>query len=195
MMEGDDPNSTLAKQLGMSVFPEITSFRVKKEHYRKIPYGFVKKHLVLPIQEDQGVMVVAMADPLNIEPLEDLRLMLDLDIRPVYTPKEALENAIHECYNKEHGVAAELIHNLSDKGDDSKGDGEVEVYDLLDDAQDQAPTIRMLNLIIAEAIQQGASDIHFEPQEGGLRIRYRIDGTLQTRHAPAPEYQTQCEWQ
>ncbi len=190
-MEGEDPNISLAKKLGMSVYPEVVSFRLKKEHYRKVPYGFVKKNLVLPIQEDQGVMIVAMADPLNIEPLEDLKLMLNLDVRPVYTPKEALENAIHECYNKEHGVAAELISNLSDQNEEGKGDGEVEVYDLLDDSKDTAPTIRMLNLIIAEAIQQGASDIHFEPQETGLKIRYRIDGTLQTRHAPAPEYQTQ----
>lgn len=190
-MEGEDPNVKLAIQLGMPVFQEIVSYRLKKEIYRKIPYGFVKKHLVLPIQEDHGVMVVAMADPLNIEPLEDLRLMLNLDIRPAYAPKEALENAIHECYNKEHGVASELIAHLADQGEEGKGDGEVEVYDLLDDSQDQAPTIRMLNLMIAEAIQQGASDIHFEPQEGGLRIRYRIDGVLQTRHAPAPEYQMQ----
>lgn len=190
-MVDEDPNIILAKKLGMAVFPEVVNYRLKKEHYRKIPYGFVKKHLVLPFQEEHGVMLVAMADPLNIEPLEDLKLMLDLDVKPVYTPKEALENAIHECYNKEHGVAAELISNLADQNDDGKGDGEIEVYDLLDDSQETAPTIRMLNLIIAEAIQQGASDIHFEPQESGLRIRYRVDGTLQTRHAPAPEYQTQ----
>src|SRR5262249_10575989 len=61
----------------------------------------------------------------------------------------------------------------------------------LDDSKHQAPVVKVLNLIILEAIQQGASDIHFEPYEGTLRIRYRIDGVLQNRHAPAPEFQLQ----
>ena len=70
-------------------------------------------------------------------------------------------------------------------------EGEVEVYDLLDENVQQAPIIKLLNLIITEAIQQGASDIHFEPFEESLRVRYRIDGVLQNRHSPAQEYQAQ----
>ena len=60
-----------------------------------------------------------------------------------------------------------------------------EVFDLLDQGRHQSPIIQLLNLILTEAIQQGASDIHFEPSENGMRVRYRIDGVLQNRHAPA----------
>ena len=77
------------------------------------------------------------------------------------------------------------------RGEECKGEGAVEVYDLLDDPLAQAPIIKLLNLIITEAIQQGASDIHFEPFEDRMRVRYRIDGVLQNRHSPATEYQTQ----
>lgn len=78
---------------------------------------------------------------------------------------------------------------MADLSIDSRSDGEIEVFDLLDDSNAQAPIIKIINLIISEAIQQGASDIHFEPLESGLRVRYRIDGVLQSRHSPAQEFQ------
>lgn len=186
-----DPNAVLATQCGIPILLDISGMRIKKDFYKKIPYGFAKKNMILPIQEDKGIILVAIADPLNLEPLEDLRYMLDIPVKPVYTPKENLEIAIHDCYNKEQGDASDLIASLADGAEEGKGDGEVEIYDLLDDSKNQAPTIHMLNLIISEAIQLGASDIHFEPHEAGLRIRYRIDGVLQNRHAPASEYQAQ----
>ena len=67
----------------------------------------------------------------------------------------------------------------------------LKVFDLLDQNRQQSPIIQLLNLILTEAIQQGASDIHFEPSENGMRVRYRIDGVLQNRHAPSNDYQTQ----
>lgn len=117
--------------------------------------------------------------------------MLNVDVKPVYSPKDVILAAINECYNQEFGAASQLIANLADQSEDGRGDGEVEVYDLLDDSQMQAPIVKLLNLILTEAIQQGASDIHFEPLEDGLRVRYRIDGILQNRHSPAVEFQAQ----
>jgi general secretion pathway protein E len=83
-----------------------------------------------------------------------------------------------------------MIANLQDLAEE-RGDEEVGVHDLLDDSLQQAPIIKLLNLILTEAIQQGASDIHFEPYEDRLRVRYRIDGVLQNRHTPAQEFQAQ----
>lgn len=189
-LTGDDVNKSLAEQFGMPIYNEITPVKLTREHYKKVPYAFVKKHNILPFAEEQGTVYAAVADPLNLDPIDELRFMLDCPIKAVYTPREVIVAAIHECYNKEDGAASQLIANLSDKGD-GREDGEIEVYDLLDDSYDHAPIIKLLNLILTEAIQQGASDIHFEPCENNFRVRYRIDGVLQNRHAPAQDYQSQ----
>ncbi|MCB1118342.1 MAG: type II secretion system ATPase GspE [Chlamydiia bacterium] len=176
----------LAKECGMPIFADITGLRLGREIYQKVPYHFVKKHRVLPIDEEADKILVAVCNPLALEPLEDLSYMLNQSVKPVFTPQETLEAAIHDCYNRETG-GSELFAEIEGKSHEE----EVEVYDLLDDATTIAPVIRMLNLIIREAIQQGASDIHFEPHETGLKVRYRIDGVLQNRHAPPLEYQPQ----
>ncbi len=187
---GDDVNTALAKQFGMPVVSQITSFNLSKETYDKVPYSFVKRHVVIPFDMEEGRVVVAVADPLNLDPIQDLRYMLDMDIKAVYSPRDTILSAINECYNTETGAASKLIAEIAEKKPSEGGEEEeVEVYDLLDDRRDQPPVVKLLNLILTEAIQQRASDIHFEPYEGGLRVRYRIDGVLQTRHAPAPEYQ------
>jgi len=191
ILTGEDANHSLAKQFGLPIYEDISAFRLSKELYSKVPYSFAKKNLVLPVQQVEDVIWVAICDPLNLEPLEELRLMLNCTIQPIYLPREVLSMAIHDCYEREHGAASQLMAHLSDQNEESKGDGEIEVYDLLDDNQMQAPIIKLLNLILTEAIQQGASDIHFEPAENGLRVRYRIDGVLQNRHSPAQEFQAQ----
>ncbi len=191
LLVGDDVNKSMAEQFGMEIIEDLSCFRLPKEYYKKVSYSFAKKNLTLPIIEDQGTITVAVADPLNLEPLEELRLILDVKIKAIYSPKDCIMNAINEVYNQEHGAASQLIADLSDKNDDESNDGEILVYDLLDDSGYQAPIIKLLNLILTEAIQQGASDIHFEPLETGLRVRYRIDGILQNRHTPSPEFQTQ----
>lgn len=189
MLIGDDVNKSLASQFGMPIYDDLSRFILPKEIYKKVPYGFVKKHLVLPIQQEANSMIVAVADPLHLEPLEELRLMLDCLIKPAYSPREIILMAIHDRYEREHGEASQLMAHLSDK-DNNRNEGDIEVYDLLDDHHTQAPVIKLINLILTEAIQQGASDIHFEPLETGLRVRYRIDGVLQNRHSPAQDFQT-----
>jgi general secretion pathway protein E len=189
-MLGGDAQAALAVQLGMRIVMDLSAISISKEHLKNVPYAFAKKNIILPIEEQGGVVVVAVADPINLAPLEEIRFLLNSEIDAVYSPREAILSAIHDCYNTEHGAASQLIANLTDKGDEGR-DGEVEVYDLLDQGRGQSPIVQLLNLILTEAIQQGASDIHFEPSEEGLRVRYRIDGVLQNRHAPAFEYQMQ----
>jgi general secretion pathway protein E len=187
---GEDANRSLAEQLRMMIYLDLSSYRISREYLKKIPYSFVKKHLLLPVKEENDSIIVAVSDPLNLEPLEDLRHMLEKEIKAVYSPKEVILHAIGECYNQETGAASEWIASLSKDGEEGKEE-EIEVYDLLDTSREQAPIIKLLNLILTEAIQQGASDIHFEPHDAALRVRYRIDGVLQTRHSPAPEFQAQ----
>lgn len=187
----DDANRLLAEQFGMPIYTELSAFRLPKEVYQKVPYAFVKRNQVLPIAEEGSAIVVVMADPLHIHALDDLRHMLDCEVIAAYAPKEVLAIAIHECYEKETGLASKAIAEMTEKQDGGLGEEDVEVYDLLDEAPGQAPVVKLVNLIFTEAIQQRASDIHFEPMDGGLRVRYRIDGVLQNRHSPPYEYQAQ----
>lgn len=190
VLTSDDANRSLALQFGFSVYEDLSAYRLAKEYYKAIPYAFAKKNLLLPIIVENDIVTVAVADPLIVEPLEELRHLLNCKIKAAYSPKECILTAINECYNQEHGAASQMIADLS--GDETERDeNDVEVHDLLDNSTHQAPIIKLLNLILTEAIQQGASDIHFEPLETGLRVRYRIDGVLQNRHTPSPEFQSQ----
>lgn len=187
-----DAQAVLADQFGMSIYSDLSAFRLNRERYKQVPYAFVKKHTVLPIQDMDTTVVVAICDPLNLSPLEELRFLLGSEVEAVYSPRDVILAAIHECYNTEDGAASQLIANMTDKNEDLRsGDGDVEVFDLLDNGRHQSPVVQLLYLILTEAIQQGASDIHFEPSENNMRVRYRIDGVLQNRHAPAQDYQIQ----
>lgn len=191
MLGGEDVQAKLAEQFGMPIYLDLTTLRASRECYKQIPYAFAKKHFVLPIRETEAIVVVAIADPLNLAPLEELRFLLNRKVEAVYSPRDIIMAAIHDCYNTEDGAASQLIADLTDRSEDGRGEGEIEVFDLLDQSRSQSPIVQLLNLILTEAIQQGASDIHFEPFENGMRVRYRIDGVLQNRHAPAQEYQIQ----
>ena len=186
----ENGNETLALKLGMLVVNDLPVHAIHRERLKQVPYAFAKKHTVLPYQDLGNKVLVAVADPLNLAPLEELRFLLKSEIEAVYSPQTVILTAIHDCYNTEDGAASEMIANLSDKKEEAKGD-EVEVFDLFDNGRHQSPIIQLLNLILTEAIQQGASDIHFEPSENGMRVRYRIDGVLQNRHSPSLDYQMQ----
>jgi general secretion pathway protein E len=147
--------------------------------------------LLLPLDFKDGHILVAIADPLNLNALDELRLLLDREIKAVFAPEEVILEAMNECYNMQEGAASQFLANLSENGTSNKHSSEqIEVYDLLE-TKEEAPIIRLLNLILSEAIQQGASDVHFEPYENDLKVRYRIDGVLQSRHSPPREYQGQ----
>lgn len=190
VLGGEDFNASIAEQFGIPIYRDISTLRLSKEIYKALPYTYAKKHCILPIQEEGKYLIVAVADPLNLGPLEELQHILQREVKAVYTPKEAILTAINECYNQTEGAASELLAGLQESKEELI-DGEIESYDLLDTTASQAPIIKLLNLIITEAIQQGASDIHFEPFEDTLRVRYRIDGVLHNRHTPASEYSGQ----
>jgi len=191
MLGNEDASRALAKQFGMDVVEDLSLYRLSKDVYKRVPYSFAKKHLIIPILEEGERYRVAVADPLSLEALEEIRLMLDSDVQAVYSPKESILLAINACYNFEDDAASQALADLHKDAEEGLFDGELEVYDLLDQRPGQAPIVKLINLILSEAIQQGASDVHFEPMEDGLRVRYRIDGVLQLRHLPASEYQAQ----
>lgn len=192
MFGGEDANRSLAEQFGMEIYTDLSAIKIPLNFIEKIPYSFAKNNAILPINDEEGILYVVVADPLSLEPLEELRLMLEKEVKASYCPKNIILMAINEVYNQEEGAASQMLADMQDQSEDSlKNEGELDAYDLLDRRREQAPIIKLLNLILTEAIQQGASDIHFDPSEDGLKVRYRIDGVLQLRHSPAAEYQQQ----
>jgi general secretion pathway protein E len=177
----------LSKRFGIPFVEDLEQFRFVQEKVQKVSYAFAKYRGILPLDEQEGKLLVALHNPLDLESLEELRLLIDQEIQEYLVPKAALDEAIEKCYHQDAHVASELIASLQSAG---KKEEEEEGYDLLEQKSD-SPVIRMLNVMLIEAIQQGASDIHFEPMEQGIGVRYRIDGVLQMRHAPPKEYQLQ----
>ncbi len=177
------------EKLGIAVFEEIQEFSFVKDRVALIPYLFAKQKKILPIEERASGVVVAMADPFDFEAISELRLVLKKPVTVVFSPLAIIESAIERCYHQKEEETKRLFSELDkkEKGSDSES---LEDYDLLEQSSEN-PVIRMVHTLMVDAIQQGSSDIHFEPTEEGLSIRYRIDGMLQQKHVPPREYQSQ----
>lgn len=184
-----DKNRDLAEKFGWQLVDEIGSFPLVQNQIAIIPYVLAKQKKLLPIDQNDFSVTVALSNPLEIEGIEELRLFLKKQILPVYCPYELIEKAIERCYHQKEGETEALFSDL--QGHKSfEEESAIEGYDLLEKVENN-PVIRMVNALLLEAIQQGASDIHFEPTEEGLSIRYRIDGCLQKKHTPSRDYQIQ----
>jgi general secretion pathway protein E len=168
----------------------LASYPFVAQHVHFVSYAFAKERALLPLCEEEGSLVVAIADPLDLETLEEVRCLTGKEVKEVVALKTAIEEAIERCYHQKEDAASKLIASLQTDGK-GREEEDNEGYDLLDQKLAESPVIRMLNAMLTEAIQQGASDIHFEPLENGIGVRYRIDGVLQMRHAPPKEFQSQ----
>lgn len=146
---------------------------------------FAKRFKVLPMHERDGRLVVAMANPLDIFVIDELRLIASKEIEAKIAVEEDLMAAINSHYSKDGGMADQLQVVISDF------DGDVELSSASTDDEfsaeelrtmgEEAPIVRLANLIINQAISDSASDIHLEPTKSGLKVRYRIDGVLHER--------------
>jgi general secretion pathway protein E len=181
-----------AERFGLLIQEDIGHFPFVRDQRSLIPHLFAKQKKMLPLEESASGVTVAISDPLDLESLDELRLFLKKNINPIYCPQSVLEVAIERCYHQKEEETRQLFSDLEKGETEASGKKEdaLEGYDLLEQTGHN-PVIRMVNAIILEAIQQGASDIHFEPTEEGLSVRYRIDGVLQKRHTPPREYQNQ----
>lgn len=145
----------------------------------RVPIAFAKRHFVLPIRLHDDVVDVATADPLNFAPLDDLRILLEHHVQPVLSTAATILGCINQVYDQTASNRAEqAIEDMSVAEDvDASGGEWTERLDLLD-ATDEAPMIRLVNSILYQAARQRASDIHLEPFEQEVLVRYRIDGVL-----------------
>jgi type IV pilus assembly protein PilB len=176
---------TIANGLGLD-FIDLTAREIAPEILRFIPSGLARLHGALPIEMTGNALRVALVNPLDHQAAEDLRFALDKDIQVVVSPPDQIEDLIKQHYGTDTTSMEEVLKQLGEAGELlqlREGDGEAAV-----EAEANAtPIIRFVDLILYQAIQDRASDIHFEPFENEFKIRYRVDGALYEM-APPPRH-------
>ena len=166
----------LAEQFELSYLETIAEESATEDLLDLIPIGFAKEYRIFPLARQNGRLQVAVADPLDSRPLNDLSTLTGEDIEPWVTTPEEILRAINRGYEKQAGETTEVIEEIEEH---TAGDlvRNLEPADLID-ASDEAPIIRFVNSLITQGYKERASDIHIEPFERDLVVRYRIDGIL-----------------
>jgi len=187
--------AALGKQLGIP-YVSISSGGLKPAEDQNleqlIPEEIARKYLVLPISRTFNSLTIAVVDPLDFVTIDNIRKIAGCEVNPVITTKGELLQAIDEFYGP-RDVFREAIqksYEVKDIPTSTAGIEEIEEevvsLDRLIAQAEEAPVVKLVDLIIRQAIEEGASDIHIEPMENRLRLRYRIDGVLHEKPPPAP---------
>ena len=162
--------SALAEKLNLP-FVELVEYPVDRMAISVVPASVCRRYSVLPVAIEDGRMLLAMIDPGNVFALDDVRAAARMSVTPVVAERGDLLAAI-ERYYRADGELSDLTSTLEEESGSDDNDGLGEAVD------DDVPIVRFVNLIVSQAIQDRASDIHIEPAERDLRVRYRIDGVL-----------------
>lgn len=179
-IDEDQLVQALALQFELPWLPQLEVSQVDQEWIKKVPIHFARRYRVLPLKAEEGSVLVATTDPLETAPLDDLRLLLGLPVKPVLTTGLSLLACLNRVYDEAASPAGaeQVMEDIAASENlDQLAYALDEPQDLLD-ATDEAPIIRLVNSVLFQAVRQRASDIHFESFERGLVVRYRIDGVL-----------------
>ena len=173
----DDITSFLSRQYGVPSI-NLSHFEIDSAVIKLIPSEIAQKHQIIPINRTGNVLTVAMADPSNIFAIDDIKFMTGFKVEPVVAAETSIKNAINKHYDSA-GMVEDIMKDFDDKDVEALKEGEenINVAELGQAAED-APVVKLVNLILTDAIKKGASDIHIEPYEKSFRVRYRIDGVL-----------------
>jgi type IV pilus assembly protein PilB len=162
-------------------FPES----IAAEILRLVPAAIARKHEVLPIGRSAGALTLAMVDPTNLSAVDDVAFRTGMRVFPVICLPSVLRAAIETSYDHARkGLASALSDAEAEVGAPEELHEGINLNELRASA-DQVPVVRLVNMILLEGIQRGASDIHLEPEEKTLHVRYRVDGLLQDVMTPA----------
>ncbi len=143
-----------------------------------IPGDFLKNNMCVPVRTVSGEVFLAVADPMNLEVLNEVNSLLGVDIKPMIAPAEEISRAVEEFCREREEAAENTIEELDGSGITVASSVYSEEPEDLLDLANKAPVIKLVNLILFQALKQGASDIHIQPMERELKVRYRIDGVL-----------------
>lgn len=176
----DDVLRALSQQLAIP-FVKLSEVQIQKEVIEKIPAKLVTHYRLVPVAHQDGTLKVATNDPLNIHVLDDLRLALKTEIEPVISLTKEIDDAIKKYY----GIGADTVEEMMNGETAEVLEVERKDVEDIDQMAEDASIVRFVNQIIAESFTDRATDIHVEPLEKELRIRYRIDGLLYEAAIPS----------
>lgn len=172
----------LAKQNRLA-YLDLSNHEISREVVKYIPEELARKHGLMPVEVMGNALLVAFADPASIVLCDELKIRAKKEIVPLIALRKEIEDAIQRIYGKGIDAISEMIKDIAED--------DILVVNALPaeeeppvEGVDDAPVIRLVNLIVMEAVRAGASDIHIEPEESKLRVRYRIDGVLKEMPAP-----------
>jgi general secretion pathway protein E len=172
----------LGEQLGIVFAAELRHEELDGDLATRVPIGFAKQHRLLPIRREGDQVLVATADPLDVGGLDDVRAQLASDVVPVLVPAQKIIDAINHVYGQKESKG-----NLGEGEEDEMAGEAEELVDILD-VSDEAPIIRWVNSLLFNAVKERASDIHIEPGEKEVMVRYRIDGVLYESRRAARQF-------
>ena len=178
----------LSRQYGV---PSITlsQLEIDLEVLKLVPAAIAKKYEVLPVRRMGNSLALAMADPTNVFALDDISFMTNLQVLPLVASQTAIKKAIDRHYESKTEAIASVMQDMSTdlsnvevvEGDEDSA--KIDTFELKESA-DEAPVVKLVNMVLVDAIQKGASDVHFETYEKVFRIRFRMDGVLHEMLAP-----------
>ncbi len=187
-IDGKTWAQALAGHYGLPFIEQLPQDEHPGEWVDTLPINFAKRFQLLPVGRDGDAIVLATADPSALGPIDDVRLLLHKPVRVVVAPGAVILDAINRVYDLASGSASELMDGLDDERLDLVATEFEGPVDLLD-ADDEAPIIRLVNSLLFQAVKDRASDIHIEPFERDLSVRFRIDGILYDIISPPKRFQ------
>jgi len=176
-------------QFGLPLWHTISTEDMDTSFTERIPIQFLKKYKMVPVVRSDGVYI-AVNDPTLFQPLDDLHLILGWNgVETVLAPYSAILSAINFAYDMSSDSAEQVIQDMHEEDRDMIISAVEETGDLLDDTSD-APIIKLVNLMLSQAVKARASDIHIEPYQNRIKVRYRVDGILYDMLSPPKHVQS-----
>jgi general secretion pathway protein E len=180
----DELVSDLCRELGLEFIRDIPFNDISADLIRNLPINYAKTQGILPFKEESDCVWVLSSNPVNTKSIDDLRVIFGKRIRPLITTTQRVQDAINRVYEKSSSALGDL--------DDIEEDGmdlEDPIIDLLEAGEDDAPVIKLVNALLFRAVKEKASDIHIEPYEKDMVVRYRTDGILYDVFKPPKKLQ------
>jgi type IV pilus assembly protein PilB len=180
----DDITGVLSRQYGVPSI-NLKYYEIDPNVIKLIPQDTALRYQVVPLSRVGSVLTIAMTDPTNVFAMDDIKFMTGFNVEPVVASESAIGEAIGRFYGggaASHEELSNLMKDLVDEDQELELAAEEQEMDAasLERAAEEAPIIKLVNLILTDSVKRGASDIHVEPYETEMRVRFRVDGVLQT---------------
>jgi type IV pilus assembly protein PilB len=184
-VEDDDITSLLSKKYGVPSI-NLSFFEIDPSVIKLIPVDVAQKYMVVPLSRVGSTLTVASADPTNVFAMDDIKFMTGFNVEPVVASEASITEALEKYYGTPHSIELKKVYEQIAQGDKESVELDLEPsqeeeemsLDQLQQSSEEAPIIKLVNLVLSDSLKKGASDIHVEPYEKDFRVRFRIDGIL-----------------